>query len=654
MTDSVRVTRSRTAFAEHFPKAMALVERGSAVESSVAIENGEAIDILVGGKPIYGGDARRFAAGQVAAYMNKPLRFFIQRLDLSGIVTAVGHRLINVIEKGLRSDQFGACTSRPINNPTFLIVFGLGLGYHLEQLIRETEARWLIIVEPLPEFFEPSFHVVDWSALLEGFKSRGGAVHIVTESDPGRIVSAIAGFISSKGIPYADGSWVFTHYPFWAFTEARDKLHEAVEFNFINRGFYEDELVMMRNVVENFARRDFRLLEERPHLRRPETAVIVGAGPSLDDAIETLHRIRDQVVLFSAGTALRPLLRNGIVPDFHCELENGKGVYDVLMEASQFGDLSQIALIASATVDPQVPTLFGRTIFYFRNSVSSTQIFCRKHREIYGTGPTCVNMALVTTAIMGFTDYVFFGTDCGTHPGSVRHAKGTVYSDVIAYELANQPTRSGFRVDGNFGGSIITDIVYDACRIMLVDTIRYYGLRVLNCSDGAAIPGARPCVPEALKLSGPPIDRDVLVAALDRGTLPYAAGELLREADIGAIRQHAEAMFADLDKLLADLGEGEADFAAVYDRVMAFVRDAKDRYLHTELIISGSLQALPRIAMFYGFRLESETGRRELFDLFIAEFRAIAKSMTENIEALFDRLVTHAPGPYPRVAVNAS
>ena len=112
----------------------------------------------------------------------------------------------------------------------------------------------------------------------------------------------------------------------------------------------------------------------------------------------------------------------------------------------------------------------------------------------------------------------------------------------------------------------------------------------------------------------------------------------------------------DVDRVFASqhgLTEREADFAVAYDSVMAFVAEAKSRYLKTESMISGSLQALPRIAMFYGFRVAEDAGRRALFDAFIAEFRAIAEFMAKNIHALFDNLATYAPAPSERVAVNA-
>lgn len=633
------VTRSRAAFADYFPGVMAGVNQRSSVESSVVFESGDPVDIRVDGRLIYGGDARQFAAGQVDAYMKKPLRFLLQRLDLCGMITPCGWRLVRTIDGALRGGGFGESTTQPTNSPTLLVVLGLGLGHHIEKLVRETQPKWLLIVEPLVEFIEHSFHAVDWAALIENFKEKGGQIAFVTESDPPKIIRAISAMVQAKGAPYADGSWVFTHYPFWAFNEVRDNIHKAMEFVFINRGYYEDELVMFGNSVRNFAKHDCWLLENRPHLQRPELAVIVGAGPSLDEGIETIKAIRDRVVLFSAGTALRALLRNGITPDFHCEVENGGPVYDVLVETAKCGDLSKITLIAANTVYPSVPSLFGETIFYFRDSVSPTQIIGRKHLEIYGTSPTCVNLAMTSAAVMGFTDFALFGTDCGTRPGSLRHAQGTIYSDIAKYQNANEPTKSHtMEVPGNFGGIIHTELVYDSCRIMLGETIRFYGSRVFNCSDGALIPGAQPCVPEALQVNQPVIDRAVFRTQLRRAMQKYPAGKLLEEADLENIRRLTETMFADLDKLLVELGDGDADFAAAYDRIMTFVNEAKDTYGFTESIVSGSLQALPRIAMFYGFRLAEAHGRRRLFDLFIAEFRAIANDMAKDIFKLFDGL----------------
>lgn len=637
---------ARAAFAERFPDIVEFLDRPGAVSSSLIEENGIIVDAMVNDSRLYNSDARSFAARQVEAFMEKPLRLFMDRPTNAGLVSPICVQLHDalgnfLVERG--HDEI----SRQVNedSPQFLVVFGLGLGHHIEDLARRTKAKWLIIAEPIADFIAHSFHTVDWPSLFAHFEGQGGGIEIVTKLDPGEMVSGIVRYMTAKGIPYVDGSYVFTHYPLWAFAEGRNRLYEAVEFAFINRGFFEDELVMMTNSVTNLAAKPFWLLEGRPRLHRPELAVIVGAGPSLDEGLPRLREIRDKVVMFSAGTALRPLLRNGFVPEFHCELENVPATVDALREASKYGDLSQVTLIASTTVDPRIPPLFRETIYFFRDSVSSTQILGDKHLPIAGATPTCVNMALSMAAFLGFTDMALFGADCGIRPGSDDHAKDTVYRDVGLFQKSGgTDERYPVEVEGNFGGIARTNWIYDSCRLMLAEVIGLRCLNVVNASDGAFIPGAVPRVPDAICPTGPAIDRPAMMTALQRAMNESTPAALFAESDLVETARQADRLFVELDRMLVGLGQGEADFAAVYCAVTAFLEDAGTRYGHADAIVSGTLTALPRIAMFFGFRVADPAIRQELFSLFIKEFLATSKKMREETKALFERLTALAAG----------
>jgi len=625
-----RAERSRAVLAETFPDLAGVIAQPTT--SSLVCENGEPVDVRIGEQRLYGGDARGFAATQLEPYLKKPLRLHMNSPDAAGLVSPICIRLVEALQDHLRAEG-GEITRYPVDSPCFLVVFGLGLGHHLEALARESKARWLILVEPFADFFAHSLETVDWGALLATFERRGGAVQVITELDPSAMVGEIIRFMAEQGIAFADGSWVFTHYPHWAFAEARQRLHEALEFAFINRGFFEDELRMMENAVANFSGRAFSLLEARPRLRRRETAVLVGAGPSLDEGLDTIRRIRDRVVLFSCGTALRPLLRAGIVPDFHCELENVPEVFTAVSEAGRLGDLAQIALIASATVDPRVPPLFREAIFYFRDSVSSTEILGRGYRLIAGTAPTCVNMGLAMAATIGFAEFVLFGTDCGVRPGANRHAEGTIYRDLGVWREKDQKNQYSLEVEGNFGGIVQTDWIYDACRLMLAGAIAHYRFSVTNCSDGALIPGARPCVPAALAVTAPPVERTAFMAELRRSMTAFAPGALLANIDPSAFKDDARRLFRDIEQELD--GPGESGFAAFYERMGSLAAAFGDRYGNVNALIDGTLRALPRIGMFYGFRVAAPAARARLFGAFLAELRDILAEIAERTEALF-------------------
>jgi flagellin glycosyltransferase Maf-like protein/6-hydroxymethylpterin diphosphokinase MptE-like protein len=628
--------RSRAAFVARFPEIAAELDKSQTPLSSVVIEDAIARDILIGDTRLYGGDAARFVAGQVDAFMRKPLRLFMESPGAVGLVSDVCIRMLDSVKAELTKRGMSDIQRHPAGNPTFLVVFGLGLGHHVAELARRTEARWLVIVEPTLEFIKHSFEALDWAALIEQFDARGGGIYLVTNSDPVQMVGGIISRVSEHGIPFIDGAWVFTHYPLWSFTEARSKLHDAAQYAFVNRGFFEDEIKMMTNAVANFTTAPFWIIEGRARLRRPETAAIVGAGPSLDEAIPTLHRIRDRIVLFSGGTSLRPLLRNGIVPDFHCELENVPVVVEVLNEASKYGDLSQIRLIASATVDPRVPPMFKESYFFFRDSVSSTMLLAGDLRVLPGAAPTCVNSALAAASSLGFTDIAFFGTDCGKRVGAADHASDTVYGDG---KIVKARDMFPLEVEGNFGGVAKTDWIYDACRRMLGEVIRVFSLSPINASDGALIPGARPMVPDAVEIEAPPVDREALLADLKRALIAFAPAEILRARDFATMVGDTKDLYREVRDILSGFKAEDTDFAGVYSAIREFLRTAPETFHQADSMSNGTLFALPRIGMFYGYRVAAGEVRRAVFDTFMRETREIIDQMERETLQLFERLV---------------
>ena len=636
--------RSRAAFAERFPAVMSALAE-TEPQCTLIAEGGVPTDIAIGDRHIYGADARRTSAEQVRAFMQKPLRLIMEVPEAAGLVSPICIGLKQALERTITDAGMREISREPQGAPTFLVIFGVGLGYHIDELIRSTGARWIIIVEPFIEFFAHSFATVDWQQMLARVDDAGGEIHLVTELDPGRIIQSIMKCMSRHGLPYLDGTWVFMHYPLWTFDEARKRLHGAAEFAYVNRGFFEDEIKMMTNAVTNYGTHSFWLLDAKPRLHRPETVAVVGAGPSLDEAIETLHRIRDRVVLFSGGTALRPLLRQGLVPDFHCELENGPQVAEIVEESGRYGDLSKITLIASATVDPRVPPLFGEAVLFFRDSVSSTRILRGDIGPVSGAAPTCVNTAMAAAEALGFTNMILFGADCGMRPGMQDHAEGTAYRDIGKWKdyLAKRASYP-LEVEGNFGGVAHTNWVYDASRRMLSEIIAVRRLSVTNCSDGALIAGAVPRVADGIEVGAAPIARDALLTALKRSMTRYRPGDILRSKDLAALRDKSAQLYGDLRRILTEADREAADFAGLYGAMIEFLNRAGDRYAFVDAIPEGSLTALPRVGMFYGSRVGDSVLRRKLFDTLLAEFTRAIDAMERATGQLLAQLAERIAG----------
>lgn len=636
MTDESSARRSREAFAALFP-ALAAAAADEELLSSLVVRDGAAVDIRMGDRLFYGGDGREIAADQVKAFLDQPLRMVMDNFNEAGLLTPLCAKLVNRLLKEMEGTELRI----PKEKSTFLVVFGLGLGYHLAELIRATRARWVIVIEPFAELVKLARDVVDWSEISALLEERDGAIHLVTDLDPTQMANEISYWISRHGAPYIDGTWVFTHYPLWAFTEGRNRLLVDADNMFAQCGFFEDELKMSRNVAGNFSTRPVWLLNAERRPQRRETAVVVGAGPSLDDAIDKLKEIRDRVVLFSAGTALRPLLRNGIVPDFHCELENGPEVLDVLQEAGKHGDLSQITLIASLSLDPRVSTLFKDAIFFFRENSSGTALFQGKYRPIRGAVPTCVNTAVSSASFLGFTELVLFGTDCGVRPGKSDHAEGTVYRDI----WKNRPDivrHYPMEMEGNFGGIAMTNWVLDSCRRMLSTAIGRFGLSVANCSDGALIPGATPKVAEAIEIAAAPIDRERLFAEIKESMVALEPGELLASFDVSVIREKTKALFRDLEEIVDRFDPDAPDFTGVHEALVAFEAAAEEKYAEICRISEGTVLAQGRIGMYCGSRISDEDLRRRVNRIFLETLRESFSEMERQSETLLDQMQQYA------------
>jgi len=136
---------------------------------------------------------------------------------------------------------------------------------------------------------------------------------------------------------------------------------------------------------------------------------------------------------------------------------------------------------------------------------------------------------------------------------------------------------------------------------------------------------------------------------LERSLNAVTPESIFGETDLGAVARQADQMFVDLDILLDKLGRGAPDFAAVYRAMTNFMAEAGGRYSHADSIVSGALTALPRIAMFFGFRVGNVAVRAELFSLFIKEFKKTSEEMREETAKLFERLIrVAAAGEEPR------
>jgi hypothetical protein len=547
-------------------------------EITGSIETGD-LNLDLGHTALYTPDAITFAETQLARFRASPLRFYMnppeqrdppeqQQHHIAAALYAYGRNRTVVAEPAVAMDGGG-----------FLLVYGIGLGCHLPALFDEAEIRHFILIEEHLEFFYHSLHLHDWAGIFQTVEDRGQTLRFIFGSEPRNVAAQVHWYIRGQGFGLIDGSFIFRHYSSMMLDKAYEEFTESLPLLPISIGFFEDELTMLTNCGTNLIWFDYRLLDARPRVEIDLPAFIVGSGPSLDKSIEILKALRDRAIIFSCGSSLRPLLKAGIRPDFHCELENSwqafRSVWHVTAELGY--DLDGITLIASTTAHPDLLPLFKQRILYFRDSVSSTGLWCPDQSGIYGTAPTCTNLALRAATLMSFKELYLFGVDMGTRDPSQHHSRAAIYYNDDRWKgvLEAEPHhRMGIEMPGNFGGKAYTSTILHWARMMMGQSIEAFSFsKIFNCSDGVSIPGTTPRLPATLRVNAPAGRKQMILARLNRSMDSKAKREMVPLAHLIAARagfvEHYDRMIGTIDEALAQ----KTPFIEFYERMAEYLRE---------------------------------------------------------------------------------
>jgi hypothetical protein len=633
------IARNRSLFAARFPAVLARLDQlGTPLSTPCCDEGGRPVNIDLGRGLLYPCNEPDWSDAQLANHGREPDQIAFKDPSYCNI-SPVSHVMYKELTSMLRDkDWIDSLSAVPCMDVGYHFVFGIGLGYQVQRLIERTTARRLVLIEPYPEFLIHSLAAVDWDTLITAADNRRIDIEFVFGDDPAGLSRKIESIVGFQGNTFIEGSEFYATYYAWILEETYRLFRMALKTHYITSGFFEDELGMISNSIGNLAGQACWLVEGRRHLDQGCPVILVGAGPSLDQDMEALRRLKDRAIVVSCGTAIGILLKNGIRPDLHCELERGELVYTLLAAQAEAHGFDGIGLIASTTVDPRVGDLFARRWFFFRHPLSPAKLLSGRARPLARAEPLCCNAALASLAALGFRRFLLFGLDLGQKQEGRHHARDSVYFAPEHADL-DQVYRRRFdrRVPGNFGGEVETWWAFDHGRRSLAHVLRQMRLDVTNCSDGAEIEGALPKVAAAVRLPALSVPKAAIIARVEQQMRHCPAGSLLREVDLGGHRQAPARYIECLAAVLAAARGRETSFFDLErDLHAALAPDAASCQGFTA-IAGGSVRAMLRLGHFYGARLPDGARKRVFFDFFLDVFEERTRRMADEIREVLDR-----------------
>ncbi|HEU5140607.1 MAG TPA: 6-hydroxymethylpterin diphosphokinase MptE-like protein [Bacillales bacterium] len=230
-------------------------------------------------------------------------------------------------------------------DPKHIVLFGFGMGYHFDALIRRFPHALFHIIEPDPQLLlsciENREVPSEWVTNIEHF--------IVSDrhEDYEAFFQAIIHFI--------DEGWTFLSLP--KFEKGYDQEFRAYEkaFSKIKKN-YSDRAKAFVSFEKVW---NFNALKNLPHvygspnifdhrnLFKGKTVILTASGPSLNDALPLIRKVQREkkAIVIAAGTSVNGLLNKGIKPDFFVS-------YDPKVDYRAYKEV----------LDKQIPFIFGSTV----------------------------------------------------------------------------------------------------------------------------------------------------------------------------------------------------------------------------------------------------------------------------------------------------
>ncbi|WP_033602177.1 motility associated factor glycosyltransferase family protein [Helicobacter pylori] len=238
-------------------------------------------------------------------------------------------------------------------------------------------------------------------------------------------------------------------------------------------GSFEDEWLGFKNTLKNLPL--YKTLKTKPKKINAPICV-VGNGPSLDLLLPFLKENEENCIIFSCGTALKPLKTHGVKVDFQIEVER----IDYLKEVLEKAPLKDTPLIGANMLNPNAFNLAKEALMFMRGGSACTYI---SPLSVEYAAPFVGNAGVALASLMSDEIYLC-ALDCAYIKGFKKHAKNSYYENEKEIDFS-----SLISVEGNFKGyETFSDSLFLLSKERIEEALIYYKpKKVYNLSYGAKI-----------------------------------------------------------------------------------------------------------------------------------------------------------------------
>jgi hypothetical protein len=416
-----------------------------------------------------------------------------------------------------------------------LVLFGMGLGYHLLAVSRLYPGKRVILVENDARHLLLPFYYLDLTHLWQYDLTLVVSPNAVTAAQ--QVSGILFNNLGCNQLLKALPAYQSLNAAYWsAFQREFSDQLTACQSALVTIATHRTR--WWKNYSENF-------LEylEAPGISSlfdrfaGVPAVIVAAGPSLEKNVHLLSALHDKVLIVAAGSAIGPLTRYGIRPHLLLSCDPTENNYN------HFADLdgSDIPLVFASSIYYRIVREYRGLKFSFALNTMNDwpDRISGREKGVLQSGATVAVTCFDLAVRLGCDPIIFIGQDLA-YSGMKTHAEGNFYA---------RPVSDGeselFLTEGN-NGPVYTSKALWTMKLHLENQISAVRQerRIVNATEGGAIlRGAElltfaDAIERFCYLAAYPVGDIILNAARQRSPLRQAESRRLAAA-LGKLRREA-------------------------------------------------------------------------------------------------------------------
>lgn len=378
-----------------------------------------------------------------------------------------------------------------------VVVLGLGLGYHIEALLRRINKNTKIcIIEPdikiLKTFLENRL-------VSQVFDSR---VQLVINKMAMSTATEIYNIFKNNLLSKLDFK-IYSNYSIIYgdfFNEVQKKLSEILNTLIVNVATTDHfkELWTLNFLVNSIYMSEAANGKNMRDLFRGLPAVIVSAGPSLNKNIHLLKDIKDKAVIIAGGSAIGILNKNNIKPHFMFAMDGDPKEKEIFENI----DFEGVSLAYLNRLYYEIPKAYTGRKFTFIDKQDKLSAYYCKYMGVecqeLASDQTVAGLNIGFATYMGCNPIIFVGQDLA-YTNLQMHAEGAAHMVDFEEELNNMPKKF-IKVKDIFGNDTYTIKPFLAAKMSMelkISLAMGEGYNFINATEGGI--GLKNCLIMNLK-----------------------------------------------------------------------------------------------------------------------------------------------------------